>query len=44
MKWAARVEQVFALLADAERNSVLPPEPRNANELEEALISLRSDA
>ncbi len=44
MKWAARVEQVFALLADAERNSVLPPEPRNANELEEALMSLRSDA
>jgi uncharacterized protein len=43
-KWAARVEQVFTLLADAERTSVLPPEPRNASELEDLLISLRSDA
>lgn len=43
-KWATRVEQVFALLAEAERRSVLPPEPPNADELEAFLISLRSDA
>ncbi|MFT3713633.1 MAG: nucleotidyltransferase domain-containing protein [Archangium sp.] len=40
-KWAARVDEVFALLATAETKSVLPPEAPNAAELEELLISLR---
>jgi predicted nucleotidyltransferase len=40
-KWAARVDEVFALLAAAEAKSVLPPEAPNAVQLEELLISLR---
>ncbi len=41
-KWAAKVDGVFRLLTEAEANSVLPPEPTNAQELEDALIELRS--
>lgn len=40
-KWAARVDEVFALLAAAETKSVLPSEAPNAAQLEEALIDLR---
>lgn len=40
-KWAARVDEVFALLATAETKSILPPEAPNAEQLEELLISLR---
>lgn len=40
-KWAARLDAVFAGLTDAEAHSRLPPEPRNAAALEEALIILR---
>lgn len=40
-KWAARVDGLFSALAEAEAKSVLPPEPENEAELEEALIALR---
>lgn len=40
-RWAPRLDELFAALARAEAESVLPPEPTNATELEEALISLR---
>jgi predicted nucleotidyltransferase len=40
-KWGARVEGLFTRLTEAERNSVLPPEAPNADELEAALIELR---
>ncbi len=43
-KWAARLDAVFTGLAQAERNSVLPREPGNADALEDALISLRASA
>lgn len=42
-KWAARVDGVFAMLLDAEKHSVLPPEAVNADELEATLISLRAE-
>lgn len=40
-RWLPRVEALFAGLARAEADSVLPPEPRSAAELEETLITLR---
>jgi hypothetical protein len=44
VKWAARLDAMFAGLLAAEANSVLPREPQNAAVLEEALISLRASA
>ncbi len=41
LKWASRVEGLFAGLTAAEANTVLPPEPQNEAELENALVSLR---
>lgn len=41
-KWAARVDGLFERLAQAEKDSVLPPEAPNADELEAALIDLRT--
>lgn len=40
--WQARVPALFELLAQAEANSVLPPEPPNADELEQWLIDTRT--
>ena len=44
VKWAARLDAVFAGLLSAEANSGLPRQPQNAAALEEALISLRASA
>ncbi len=40
-KWAERVDSLFAGLTAAEAKTVLPPEPPNEAELENALVSLR---
>jgi predicted nucleotidyltransferase len=42
VKWAGRVDGLFEALSRAEQKSVLPLEPENETELEEALVSLRS--
>lgn len=40
-RWLPRVDALFAALAQAEVDSVLPPEPRNARALEDVLVALR---
>ena len=40
-KWAEQVDSPFAGLTAAEAETVLPPEPPNEAELENALVSLR---
>jgi hypothetical protein len=43
-RWQADLDRAFALLDHAHENSILPPEPANAAELEDWLVDLRLGA